>query len=874
MSMLSNLQFRIRALIRRDRMNGELDEELGFHLDMQTRQLIEQGWSPEAAAAEARRRFGLIDREAQRARDSWGIGPVVDTMSDVRLALRQLRRRPLFTLLGVGTLALGVGATVALSSVVMGLLVRPLPVADEARLQVFWSDFNWRGVEFDFVKERQRAFSELAAYSNEGYTLRVNDQSSTVLATVGSAELFDVLAATPLMGRVFHAGDDRPGAAPITVVSHGFWQQELGGDPGVIGRRIEIDGAPVEVVGVMPRGFYFPSPIFRIWRPLTLDPSTDSYQGNGWLVLIGRERQGLSRGEIDADVQAIAHALGERFTYPEAWDKTRGATITPLRDYTRSAIRPAVLLLQTAVLLVLAIACANVAALVLARTTDRAEELALRAALGAGRGRLVRQILTEAVVMSLLASAAGAALAAGGFQLLVARLPLPDGLEETLAENWSMLALAFALSLVVGVLVALAPMRALLGGRLQALGRERSASGGATAGSRRVHDVLVAAEVALAVLLVAGAAMFTRSVNRLYAIDTGFFAQDVVAMDLVAPTRVMAASERAAFFVRVTERVAAIPGVAAVGLTTRLPLRDGGWQGTVTIEDRPDLRDGREPNALFRIVSPDYFRAMDIAIVRGRAFTVADGAGILSVGIVSASFAERMWPGRDPLGRRVQHTFADTPRWVTVVGVTEETRMTRMTGDNPLVLYVPLTQSPAPEGPVLVVKGAGAAPPLPAVRAAVHDIDARVAIGRVTTLDAVVAAAVAEPLRLRFFLSVLGGLALVIGIVGIYSVVSYSVTRRRTEFGVRLALGASPRRILREVIRGGLQPIAIGVAAGVAGTIALGSTIGGFLYGIAPTDVASLATAAAALMGAGLLAAAVPAIRAGRTDPVKALRAD
>jgi putative ABC transport system permease protein len=320
--------------------------------------------------------------------------------------------------------------------------------------------------------------------------------------------------------------------------------------------------------------------------------------------------------------------------------------------------------------------------------------------------------------------------------------------------------------------------------------------------------------------------------------------------------------------------VTALPGVAAAGLVTRLPLRDGGWQGTVTIEDRPDLGEGREPNALFRIISPDYFRAMGIGLVDGRAFAAADGAGALPVGIVSASFAERMWPGRSPVGRRVQHRFDDAPRWITVVGVAEETRMTRMTGDNPLVLYVPLAQSPAPEGPVLVVKGAGAGPPLAAIRAAVHEVDGRVAIGRVTTLDAVVAAAVAEPLRLRFFLSVLGALALVIGVVGIYSVVSYSVTRRRAEFGVRLALGASPRRILSDVIGSGLLPVGIGVAAGVAATVAFASTLSRFLYGVAPTDAASLAAAAASLLGAGALAALIPAVRAGRTDPVRALRTD
>lgn len=874
MAFLSDLTFRIRALLTRDRMQHELGEELAFHLEMQTRQLVAEGWTPGAAAAEARRRFGVVDREQQRARDSWGIGVVVDAMSDVRVALRQLWRRPAYTALGVGTLALGIGATVALTSVAMGLLVRPLPVADEARLQVFWSDFNWRGVEFDFVKERQRAFSGLAAYSNEGYALRVNDQSSMVLATVGSAELFDVLGATPLMGRAFHPGDDRPGAAPITVVSHGFWQQELGGDAGVIGRRIEIDGAPVEVVGVMPPGFYFPSPMFRLWRPLRLDPASDHYQGNGWLVLVGRERDGITHGERDADVQAIAAALGKRFTYPEAWDKTRGAAVTSLRDYTRGAIRPAVLLLQMAVLLVLATACANVAALVLARTTDRADELALRAALGAGRGRLVRQIVIESVVLSALAGTLGAVLAVAGFRTLVARLPLAEGLEDTLAVDWTLLAVAVGLSLAMGLVVALAPVRAVLAGHLQGPGRERTAGGGATSGPRRAHATLVAAEVALAVLLVAGATMFTRSVNRLYAIDAGFDAADVVALDLVAPTRAMAAPERAAFFEQVLARLQAMPGVAAAGLVTRLPLRDGGWQGTVTIEDRPDLGEGREPNALYRIVSPDYLNAMGISLVDGRAFTADDAGSAPAVGIVSASFAERMWPGRSPLGRRVQHTFGDAPRWVTVVGVTEEARMTRMTGDNPLVLYVPLAQSEAPEGPVLVVKGTGGAPPLPAIRAAVHEADSRVAVARVTSLDAVVATAVAEPLRLRFFLSVLGGLALVIGAVGIYSVVSYSVTRRRVEFGVRLALGASPARILGDVLGGGLAPVAVGVVAGIAGALALGSTVSRVIYGVAPTDALSLAVGAATLLGAGVLAAAVPAARASRTDPVQALRGD
>jgi len=874
MSWLSNLSFRLRALVTRDRMQHELDDEVSFHLEMEARQLVDDGWPAEAATSEARRRFGLVTRETQRARDSWGIGPCLDAIGDLKVALRQLRRRPGFTLLGVGTLALGIGATVALSSVAFGLLVRPLPVTDEARLQVFWSDFNWRGVEFDFVKERQRAFAGLAAYSNDGYTLRVGDRSTTVLATVGSANLFDVLGARPLLGRAFQTGDDRPGAAPVVVVSHGFWQQELGGAADVIGRRVDIDGAPVEVVGVMPRGFYFPSPMFRVWRPLLLDPASDHYQGNGWLVLVGRERPGVVAAERDADVAAIARALGQRFTYPEAWDKTRGATVTPLRDYTRGALRPAVLLLQGAVLLVLAIACANVAALVLARTTDRADELVLRAALGAGRGRLLRQIVTESVLLSSLAGALGAGLAAAAFGTLVDRLPLGEGLDETLAVDWRLFALALVLSLLLGAGVALAPVRAVLSGRRTAPGRERSATASGSPGPGRVHGLLVAAEVALAVLLVAGATLVARTVSRLYAIDPGFAATGVVALDLVAPTRIMGAAERTAFFDEATTRVAALPGVAGAGFITRLPLRDRGWQGTVGVDDRPDLAGDLEPNALFRIISPGYFGAMGIEVIDGRGFTGRDGAGAPAVGIVSQSFARAMWADRSPIGRRVRHGFGNGRQTVTVVGVAEETRMTRLTGDNPFVLYVPLAQAEAPEGPVLVVKGTDAAPSMAAISAAVRELDPRVAVGRVTTLDDVVAAAVAEPLRLRFFLTALGALALVIGTMGIYSVVSYSVTRRRAEFGVRLALGAAPARIVGEVVRQSLRPVAAGVAAGLAGVLALGSVVGRFLYGVAPTDAVSLIGGALLLLAAALVAATVPAARAGRIDPVEALRAD
>lgn len=873
MSTLTDWGFRVRALFRSRVMEAELAEEMTFHLEMETRKLVAAGWSTEAASAEARRRFGVVSREQQRARDAWGLVLVTDFVADLRMALRQLRRQPGYTLLAVVTLGLGLGATVALSSVVVGLLVKPMPVADEARLQVFWDDYDWRGIEFDYVKPRQRAFDDLAAFSTEAYTLRLNGSSSMVLTGVVSAELFEVLGARPLLGRTFAPGEDRPGAEPVVVVSYGLWQQELGGDPQVVGRRLEFDGTEATVVGVMPRAFYFPAPEYRAWRPLDLDPSSPSYANNGFLALIGRVRADVGPGELSADVQSMASALGARFAYPQAWDKSRGAKLTSLRDYTVGDVRPAVLLLFGAVTLVLLVACANVAALVLARTSDRQSEMALRAALGAGRGRLMRQAVAESLALSTLAGLLGVALAVTGFNALLSRLPLRDGLERALSVDWTTLAIASGWSILVGLLVSLAPLRSLFASRALGVSTERSV--GSRVRDHALDRALVAAEVALAVLLIAGATMLVRSVGRLYAIDAGFDPSRVLAMDVLTPAAIMPPADRRAFYGNLVERVERVPGVRAAGLITRLPLRDGGWQGPVTIEDRPDLRDGREPNAFQRPVSTRFFETMGIALLAGRGFTAQDREGTSAVGIVSESFARRLWPGGDPIGRRVSSRGASHPEWITIVGVVEEARMVRMTGENPIVLYTPLEQASAvPEGEVLLVKADAAIDVGGPIRALVRELDDRVAVARVTWLDDVIAASLAEPLRLRFFLSLLGALALALGAVGIYGVVSYSVTRRRTEYGVRLALGAAPSQILSDVVLGGLVPVAVGVVLGLAGALAMASVLTRFLYGIVPTDPLSLAAAGVALLSAGLVACAVPGMRAGRIDPVVALRAD
>jgi putative ABC transport system permease protein len=886
MRALADLWFRLKALLTPGRMERELAEELAFHREMEQRKLEASGMAPGTAAREARRRFGSEVRERERVREAWGTGLIRDLTADLRFALRQMRRRPAFTVMAVVTLALGIGGTVALFGVVYGLLLRPLPVAHAGRVVVFWDDFDWRGVEYDFARERVQAYEGIAAYTEDGTSLRTDAGTSLLLNAKASSNLFDVLGVRPLLGRTFAPGEDRPGAEPVVVLSYGLWQQDLGGDPGILRRRILLGGVPTTVIGVMPRGFYFPTPEFRAWRPLELDPASAEYQDNGYLTLIGRVRPGVGEARLHQDVGALAAGLGQRFTYPEAWDKTKGAHVTPLRQYLLGDVRPALLLLLGAAGLLLIMACANVAALILGRTTDRGGEMAVRTALGAGRLRLARQVLAESVLLAALAGTLALALAAGVFRVLVASLPLQGEFGQTLSLDWTPLAVGLALVLLSGSAMAIVPIRLVLRGRFAGeLSGERTEGGGVGGragwagrahGASRAHNGLVLAEVVLAVMLVTGAGLLVRTVARLQALDPGLDPQDVVVMDLVTGAGEMSQDGLRQFFDGVVKRVAAVPGVRSAGLTNRLPLRDGGWQGPVSIEGRPDLAGAKRPNSLWRTATPGYFRAMGIQLQSGRFFDDADRAGAAPVTVVSASFARRMWPGQDPLGKRIQTGFDGSDAWRTVVGVTGEVRMTKLVGENPMTLYVPQAQRLTPgTGNVLVVRTSiDPAAVIGPVRAAVHDMDSRVAIARVNTMDGVVADSIQAPLRLRFFLMLFAGLGLVLGAVGVYGVVSYSVTRRRSEFAIRMALGAAPRDVLRVVVLQGLAPVALGILGGLALSIGLSRLIAGFLYGVAPTDLVSLGAAAGILMLAALIAAAGPAVRAGRAHPVEALRAE
>jgi predicted permease len=644
----------------------------------------------------------------------------------------------------------------------------------------------------------------------------------------------------------------------------------------VVGRSVLLDGTSTTVIGVMPEGFYFPSPDYRAWLPLNLDPADGFYQGNGWLVLTGRLKPGVTPERLQDDLNGLATQLGDRFTYPEAWDKTRNPYSRPLRSYLLGDVRPAVLLLLGAVGVLLLMACANVAALILTRTSDRTGEMSVRAALGAGRTRLARQMITESVVLGLAGGAIGLLLAFGLFDMLVAALPLEQGFGETLSMDWTTIVVALLLSVGAGALVSLAPLRNLLkGGVFAGSLRERTQSGvGARAG--RMQGALVVAEVLLAVVLVTGAALLVRSVDRLQGIDPGLDAGDVLAMDLYIGAEETTEEERLIFFREVIRQVNALPGVENAGLINRLPVRDGGYQGPITIEDRPDLSGTLRPNTAYRVITPQTFAALDIKVIEGRGIEETDRLGMPPVVVVNEVFASEMWPGQSALGRRIGATMSlRSNELFEVVGVIRNVAVHNLVSPAPRAAYYSWEQVPMATGAILLIESDGDATSLAGTaRDVIAQADRRAAVGRVETMRQVVDAGMAENLRLRLFLTLFSLLGLVLGTVGVYGVASYAVERRRAEFGVRMALGAAPSHLLTAVIRIGMIPVVVGVAAGAAVSFALSGVIERFLYEVAPTDPLALGAAAGALLLAGIVAALVPAFRASRTDPAKALRAE
>jgi putative ABC transport system permease protein len=797
-------------------------------------------------------------------------------LRDLHLAIRLLRRRAGFTALAVSVLALAIGANSAIFSVVRGVLLRDPAFQDPERLVALWETFAARGRDrnvvgpFNFMRwrERARSFTDMAGYTGWRVNLGGPGDPERLEGGLATGNLFAMLGVPPLLGRTLAADDSRPGAPPVAVLSEAFWRRRFGADPGVVGRPIVLDGQPSTIVGVAPRSFQL-APGAAVWQPLTYDERMRQARGR-WMLVVARLRPGVTVAQARDEMTMLAAALArEAPDFDTGW----GAAVHPLHADLVREVRPALVVLMGAVGLLLLVACANVANLLLARAVAREREVAIRAALGASRGRLVRQLLTESALLALLGGAAGLALGAWALQGLVAMLPAEVRLLSRIALDPAVVAFTAGVSIASAVLFGLVPALHQARPSLVPSLKEGGLVRGASRAHRRLKNGLVVAEVAVSLVLAAGTVLLLRSFWNLAHVDPGFRAEGVLTVPLDLPrAKYDTPLSRAAFAREAVARLSALPGASAVGAMSWMPLGPGSAT-RFRVLDRPVPAPGEEPVADIRIVTPGLFRAMGIPVLAGRDFDARDRAGQPGVVIVNRAAAEEHWPGQDPLGRRLRMSWTDEPE-AEVVGVVGDVRLAELGTAARSTLYWPQDQVPN-NFMTLMVRTSGPPQALAApVRGALAALDPELPPGPMRPLTDVVAGSIE---RQRFLLRLLAAFALaalLLAGVGVYGVMSYAVVERVPEVGVRLAVGASPGDIVRLILRDGLALGLAGVALGLVAAAAGAGVLRSLLFEVAPRDPVSLAVVAAVLLVATMAAAWLPARRAARTDPIKALRAD
>jgi predicted permease len=783
---------------------------------------------------------------------------------DVRYSARRLAGRPTYTLLVVLTLALGAAGTAAIFSIVRALLLDPLPVAREQQLGVLWFDGSWTEQEFLHFRPDFPGFQKMAAYMPGDQTLENPGEPLRLVRGLNTtAELFDVLGARPFLGRAFQPGDDLEHAAPASVISYGLWQ-ELGGQPSIIGRQLRLGGEARTIVGVMPRGFWFPSPAIRIWNAAPLSPERRS--GN-W-TLVGRVADVASVNHMQAPLAAIAAELGRNYKYPPSWDKTKAPSVTPLREFLVGDVRAGLLATFAAMTLILLIACVNVSALMLGQVAGRTAELAVRTALGAGRQRLVQQLVLESLLIGVLAGAAGAALAAAGFGVLLRALPL-GALAETTSLDWTVLATSLVVAMLAASAIAIIPAAALWRSNLQST-IATARAGGISGRGGRLEGALVVAQIAVAVLLAAGAGLLLRSVANLRGINPGIRPDTVAVIDVTMPAQ-LSQDQRHHAVLDMIPALEALPGVRAAAAAERIPLRGSSDNWGMDIKGKPEVTGAV---TAFRMITDGYFKTMGIAIRRGRGFEPTDRLSAERLVVINEALAAKYFPGEDPIGRYLE-TFAGAGE--RIIGIAANVAENTLIDPPVPARYMLYEHVPVMLPATTFVVSGGSAEDVPrllsAARAVIQrDGGSRVALERTLSMASVFDDAVGAPGRLATLLSLLAGLALLLGTIGVYGMISHFVTRRVREYGIRLALGLPPGRVVSLVLGRGLRLVTIGSAVGVVAALILTRLLASLLYGVGAADPQVLAGAVAVLVVAGAFAAFIPARRASRTDPAFVLR--
>jgi len=865
----------------------ELDivEELAQHLDEIFDEARAQGATEEEATRSALEALDAGDWRAQLGRvpgTHWTEPPVLgapsgsllrDAWQDLRFGARMLRRRPGFTAAAIATLALGIGPLAAVFTLAYALLVKSLPYRDPDRLVMVWNANREKGsLELPLSAPRffdwqggNDGFERMGAYMSGNVNVGGPGEPEVVTGAAVSADFLATFGVPPFRGRAFLRDEDRAGAAPAVVLGHELWRRRFGGDPAAVGSRITLDGEVYTVVGVMPPGFAFPSNA-ELWTALAFDLSAPQFNpGNNFLRVVGRLKPGVSVAAAQAQLATVSR------------DATAtGVNLVPLREQLVGRMRTPLLLLLGAMGFVLLIACANVANLLLVRAAARQREVAIRTALGASRSRLLRQLVAEHVLLAALGGAAGLALAAGGVTFLAGldTLRIPAGVD--VAVDLRVVAAVLGATALVGVVFgALSALRTQAAGLAAAL--KDGVGHSVSLAPRPLRSGLLVAQIALSFVLLAGAGLLIRSLAKVRAVDPGFQTDGVLTatVSLSAP-RYADMARRIEVVEQVVDRLGAAPGVRQAAASAFLPLSGQYVSRRFAVDGRPLPEPGREPYAHNNAVSPDFFRALGIPLLAGRAFTRVDGAQAPPVAVVNRAFARQTFPGEDAVGKRIRFYSARDPQpaWREIVGVVGDMRQVGLETEARPEIYVPTAQNAwssmvfylRTDGDPLVATGAA--------RDAVRSVDAEQPVARIATLDEVLAGSIAERRGLVLLLTLFAGLALALAAVGIYGVMSDSVSQRTHEIGIRMAIGARAGDVVKLIVRQGAVLTLLGAGLGLAGAVALTRTMASLLFEVPPVDPLTLLAVGAVLAAVAVLACYLPARRATRIDPLAALRSE
>jgi putative ABC transport system permease protein len=800
-------------------------------------------------------------------------------LQDLRYGARMLLKAPGFTLVAVITLALGIGANTAIFSVVNAVLLRPLPFENPDRLMTVWENNLKQGQDHGSVgganftdwKNQNQVFESLAAYFNWNYNLTGGDEPQRLRAVVVSGDFFQTLASVAAAGRALAPEDDQEGKDDVIVLSHAFWQSRFGASREIIGQTIMLNGRGHTVVGVMPPSFHFPDERVDIWRPMAMSAQQAQNRQGKWLSVIGRLKTGVSIEQASAEMNTIARQLEQQ--YPDA-NAGSGVQLLPLHEEIVGKISSLLLILLGAVGFVLLIACANIANLLLARASSRQKEIAVRAALGASRRRLISQFLTESLLLAVMGGVLGLLIALWGSDALIALSPGNIPRLQEAGMDGRVLGFTLLLALLTTLIFGLAPAWQASKPDLNEVLKEEGR--GASSGSgRSLRSLLVVAEVAVSVVLLVGAGLMIKSFIQLQSVNAGFDPHNLLTMEVtLPPARYGQNQQQIAFFQQALEQIKTLPGVESAGAVQDLPFKFNAMSFPVTLEDQPARPAAEQPKAVYRAVTDDYFRTLGIPLLKGRWFTAQDDQNTLPVVIINQAMASRFWPDQDPLGKHIRFGEANDPAYA-IVGVVGDIKHMGLDADEGAVMYQPHAQKRFGWLRWMTVVVRTNEEPMSlaaAVRSRIQEIDKDQPVYNVATMEQLLTKSIAQPRFSTLLLGVFALLALALTAIGVYGVVSYTIAQRTREIGIRMALGAQVRDVLRLVIGQGLKMVLLGVALGLSGAGVLSHVMKSLLFGVSATDPAIFAIISVLLTGVALLACYLPARRAAKVDPMVALR--